>query len=113
MAKGYPSRKRVRKAFERGVKAAKTGRGFNPYKNEVLHKLFERGRNRVGGVGPMRPGATAAPVRPTPAVRPAPVRPTVSIQRPATRQPSPSSSAADPQAAAWDRAVRNSLRRRA
>src|SRR4051812_28965507 len=104
MAKGYPSRKRVRKAFERGVKAAKTGRGMNPYKNEILHKLFERGRNRVGGVGPMRPGASATPARPVP-VRPTPVRPTVSLPRPATRQPS--SAAADPQAAAWDRAVRN------
>jgi hypothetical protein len=81
MAKGYPSRRRARKAFERGVKTARTGRGRNPYANQVLKELFERGLSRGGGLpGPAR-------------------RPTASV-------------AADPQAAAWERAVRNSRRRR-
>lgn len=81
MAKGYPSRRRARKAFERGVKTARTGRGRNPYANQVLKELFERGLSRGGGLpGPAR-------------------RPTASVS-------------ADPQAAAWERAVRNARRRR-
>ena len=43
MAKGYPSRQRARKAYWRGVKTAKTGRGMNPYQHPILHALFERG----------------------------------------------------------------------
>ena len=90
MSKGYPSRKRTRKAFERGVKTAKTGRGINPYANPVLKDLFERGRARTPGFGPTGPGMGK---RPNP--------------------PSASASASDPSAAAWDRAVRASQRRRA
>lgn len=102
MAKGYPSRKRVRKAFERGIKAARTGRGMNPYKNDVLKKLFERGRNRVGGLAPMRPAAVASASG---------LGSSRSASAGASRQ-APLRQPADPQAAAWDRAVRNSLRRR-
>ena len=58
MAKGYPSRSRARKAYMRGVKAAKTGRGLNPYRNERLKVLFDRGReNTPRGV------AAPAPLR--------------------------------------------------
>jgi hypothetical protein len=107
MAKGYPSRKRVRKAFERGIKAARTGRGMNPYKNEVLKNLFERGRNRVGGLTPMRPGAATVGGSSLGSTRSASRSGASGASRQAPlRQP------ADPQAAAWDRAVRNSLRRR-
>jgi hypothetical protein len=62
MAKGYPSRSRARKAYLRGVKAAKTGRGINPYRNARLKDLFDRGRNntpRTGGTGPMRSSGNA------------------------------------------------------
>ena len=110
MAKGYPSRKRVRKAFERGIKAARTGRGMNPYKNEVLKKLFERGRNRVGGLAPMRPGTATAGGSGLGSTRSA-SRSASSGASGASRQ-APLRQPADPQAAAWDRAVRNSLRRR-
>ncbi|MDB5323638.1 MAG: hypothetical protein JWN40_5269 [Phycisphaerales bacterium] len=82
MAKGYPSRKRTRKAFERGVKTAKTGKGFNPYRNTVLKELFERGRGRISGLGAAGPRASAAAAPP------------------------------DPSEAAWNRAVRASQRRR-
>jgi hypothetical protein len=42
----------------RGVKAAKTGRGLNPYRNERLKVLFDRGReNTPRGV------AAPAPLR--------------------------------------------------
>ena len=88
MAKGYPSRKRTRKAFERGVKTAKTGKGFNPYRNAVLKELFERGRGRGAGLGGSTPRGSAA------------------------SSASPSSRAADPSEAAWNRAVRASQRRR-
>ena len=47
MAKGYPSRSRARKAYMRGVKAAKTGRGLNPYRNARLKVLFDRGRDNT------------------------------------------------------------------
>jgi hypothetical protein len=61
MAKGYPSRKRARKAFERGVKTSRTGRGRNPYANDVLKELFDRGLSRGGSLGmTVRPGATVA-----------------------------------------------------
>ena len=55
MARGYPSRKRARKAYWRGVKTARTGRGINPYRNAVLKELFERGRANPGGGGGLRP----------------------------------------------------------
>lgn len=90
MAKGYPSRKRTRKAFERGVKTARTGKGFNPYRNPVLKELFERGRGRAGGLGGAG-GGRAVP-RGSSAPMPAP--------------------AADPTEAAWQRAVRASQQRR-
>ena len=67
MAKGYPSRNRARKAYMRGVKAAKTGRGLNPYRNARLKVLFDRGRDntpRTAGPGPLRspsPGDTGRP----------------------------------------------------
>ena len=99
MAKGYPSRKRTRKAFERGVKTARTGKGFNPYRNPVLKELFERGRGRgglggsAGGAGRTAPRGSAAPAGPTAAGPTAP--------RPA-----------DASDAAWHRAVRASQRRR-
>jgi hypothetical protein len=52
----------------RGVKAAKTGRGLNPYRNERLKVLFDRGRNntpRTAGPGPLRPTDSGdAPLRP-------------------------------------------------
>src|SRR5258705_13661582 len=51
MARGYPSRKRAQKAYWRGVKTARTGRGINPYRNSVLKELFERGRANPGGGG--------------------------------------------------------------
>lgn len=91
MAKGYPSRKRTRKAFERGVKTAKTGKGFNPYRNPVLKELFERGRGRAGGLG----GAGSGNVAPRRSAAPA----------------APKASA-DPSDAAWHRAVRASQQRR-
>jgi hypothetical protein len=70
MAKGYPSRKRARKAYWRGVKTARTGRGINPYRNSVLKELFERGRANPGGSAGLRPKSDAqasplaAPPRP-------------------------------------------------
>ena len=70
MAKGYPSRKRVRKAYWRGVKTAKTGRGFNPYRNPVLKALYDRGFKNPGGASGVRPlsmqesPAARAPARP-------------------------------------------------
>jgi hypothetical protein len=91
MAKGYPSRKRTRKAFERGVKTARTGKGFNPYRNPVLKELFERGRGRAGGLGGAG-GGRAVPRGSSSAPMPAP--------------------AADPKEAAWNRAVRASQQRR-
>ena len=100
MSKGYPSCKRTRKAFERGVKAAKTGRGMNPYANTVLKDLFERGRARTPGFGATAPNVARRPSSPG-----------QSPQSP--RSNPPSSSASDPSAAAWERAVRNSQRRRA
>ncbi len=96
MAKGYPSRKRTRKAFERGVKTAKTGKGFNPYRHPVLKELFERGRGRGGGaagLGGAIPRGSAAAASGTPA-------------------PRAKAAAADPSEAAWNRAVRASQRRR-
>jgi hypothetical protein len=74
MAQGYPSRKRARKAYWRGVKTARTGRGINPYRNAVLKALFERGRANPGGGAGLRPkgeldtlGApSASPPRPAP-----------------------------------------------
>jgi hypothetical protein len=75
MARGYPSRKRVRKAFERGVKTARTGRGFNPYKNPVLKALYERGKNRTPRLADA-PGPAIAPrPRPTAQARPSGNRP--------------------------------------
>jgi hypothetical protein len=97
MAKGYPSRKRTRKAFERGVKMAKTGKGFNPYRNPVLKELFERGRGRGAGLGGPAPrGNAAAPA--------AAATPRATPPRAATP--------VDPTDAAWHRAVRASQRRR-
>jgi alkylated DNA nucleotide flippase Atl1 len=95
MAKGYPSRKRTRKAFERGVKTAKTGKGFNPYRNPVLKELFERGRGR-GGLGGSAGGSGG---KATPRGNVTPGGPTAA--RPA-----------DASDAAWHRAVRASQRRR-
>jgi hypothetical protein len=95
MAKGYPSRKRTRKAFERGVKTAKTGKGFNPYRHPILKELFERGRGRGGsaaGLGGAMPRGSAAAAAGTTTPR-APTPP-------------------DPSEAAWNRAVRASQRRR-
>lgn len=65
MSQGYPSRKRVRKAFERGVKTARTRRGFNPYKNAILKDLYERGKNRAPNLsdGAQRTGEAAQPLR--------------------------------------------------
>src|SRR3954469_17818677 len=78
MAKGYPSRGRARKAYMRGVKAAKTGRGLNPYRNERLKVLFDRGReNTPRGV------AAPAPLRTTPGDLGRP-RPSSSDARPRT-----------------------------
>ena len=59
MAKGYPSRSRARKAYMRGVKAAKTGRGMNPYRHPRLKALFDRGRDNTPRA------ATPAPLRPS------------------------------------------------
>jgi hypothetical protein len=47
MAKGYPGRKRARKAYWTGVKSARSTRPFNPYKHPRLKELFERGRTRA------------------------------------------------------------------
>ena len=72
MSKGYPSRKRVRKAFERGVKTARTGRGFNPYKNPILKDLYERGKSRTpriadaGGLGLPQPNRAGRNLRQNP-----------------------------------------------
>ncbi|HYE19290.1 MAG TPA: hypothetical protein VEA69_12645, partial [Tepidisphaeraceae bacterium] len=60
MAKGYPGRKRARKAFWTGVKAAKRPRPFNPYKNETLKELFELGKRKALGQDPSGP-ITATP----------------------------------------------------
>ena len=100
MAKGYPSRKRTRKAFERGVKTAKTGKGFNPYRNPVLKELFERGRGRAGGLGGA--GGGKAMPRGSAAPSPAPAQ---------TPRPTPAPMT-DPTDLAWHRAVRASQRRR-
>jgi hypothetical protein len=97
MAKGYPSRKRTRKAFERGVKTAKTGKGFNPYRNPVLKELYERGRGRAGGLG----GAAGGKVAPRASAAPMP-----------TPAQTPRSTTTDPTDAAWHRAVRAAQRRR-
>lgn len=71
MSQGYPSRKRVRKAFERGVKTARTGRGFNPYKNPILKDLYERGKDRTPKLAEGAPGtAVASRPRPTAQARP-------------------------------------------
>jgi hypothetical protein len=61
MARGYPSRKRARKAYWRGVKTARTGRGINPYRNAVLKDLFERGRANPGGSAGLRPKSESQP----------------------------------------------------
>src|SRR4051812_22419324 len=68
MSRGYPSRKRVRKAFERGVKTARTGRGFNPYKNPILKDLYERGKSRTPKLADTtgQRSALAQPPRPAP-----------------------------------------------
>lgn len=69
MAKGYPSRSRARKAYMRGVKAAKTGRGLNPYRNPRLKVLFDRGRDntpRSATPGPLRSPSTGDTGRPRP-----------------------------------------------
>jgi len=58
MAKGYPSRKRARKAYWRGVKVARTGRGRNPYLHPILKDLFERGRSQAPSRGVTVGGAT-------------------------------------------------------
>jgi hypothetical protein len=65
MAKGYPSRHRAQKAFWRGVKTAKTGRGINPYRNEYLKKLFERGKLNPAAVPPPQFAPKPKPNRPT------------------------------------------------
>jgi hypothetical protein len=48
----------------RGVKAAKTGRGLNPYRNARLKDLFDRGRNNTPRTapGPLRPTNTTGDV---------------------------------------------------
>ena len=87
MAQGYPARKRTRKAYWRGVKSAKFARAVNPYKNEILRKLFERGRTRtvpndpiVGGGRPPGAGPASNPPPPSksrstrPKDRPGPFR---------------------------------------
>jgi hypothetical protein len=104
MAKGYPSRKRTRKAFERGVKTAKTGKGFNPYRNPVLKELFERGRGRAGGLG----GAGGGRAVPRGSAAPSPAQ---TQTQPQTPRPTPAPTT-DPTDAAWHRAVRASQRRR-
>lgn len=71
MAKGYPSRKRARKAYWRGVKTARTGRGINPYRNPVLKELFERGRANPGGGAGIRPKAESDALRAPSTARPA------------------------------------------
>jgi hypothetical protein len=87
MAKGYPSRRRARKAYMRGVKAAKTGKKLNPYRNARLKVLFDRGRNntpRQGG--PVRPGSsTTLGQRPNP-LRDAGWPPTSSSSSPGRRR---------------------------
>jgi hypothetical protein len=46
----------------RGVKAAKTGRGLNPYRNERLKVLFDRGReNTPRGVAAPAPLRASGP----------------------------------------------------
>jgi hypothetical protein len=57
MAKGYPSRKRARKAYWRGVKVARTGRGRNPYLHPILKDLFERGKSKAPSRGVPQGGA--------------------------------------------------------
>jgi hypothetical protein len=77
MSQGYPARKRTRKAYWRGVKSAKFARTVNPYKNEVLRELFERGRTRVVPIDPLGarppgpgPQASRAPQPPPRSTRP-------------------------------------------
>jgi len=53
----------------RGVKAAKTGRGLNPYRNARLKVLFDRGRDntpRTAGPAPLRSSSTGDTGRPRP-----------------------------------------------
>ena len=67
MAKGYPGRKRARKAYWLGVTAGRRGRpSFNPYKNPRLRVLFERGKERAlgGTAGTPPPGYGPPPERP-------------------------------------------------
>src|SRR5262245_5793007 len=66
IAKGYPSRYRARQAFWRGVKAARTGRGMNPYKHPVLKELFERGRITTPTIPPPPGVYPASPKRRAP-----------------------------------------------
>lgn len=72
MSKGYPSRRRARKAFERGVRVGfARGVNRNPYRNGKLAELWERGRQM--GLQGRRPkprrevkakAPAAAPARP-------------------------------------------------
>jgi hypothetical protein len=92
MAKGYPSRKRARKAYWRGVKTARTGRGINPYRNAVLKELFERGKANPGGGGPrgLRPKSEVdAPAPPRPISRPTTQRDSLTRGRRDPRDPMP------------------------
>lgn len=47
MAKGYPGRKRARKAFWRGVKSTRFRVPRNPYANPRLRELFDLGRTQA------------------------------------------------------------------
>lgn len=71
MAKGYPGRKRARKAYWMGIKSIRSRRGFNPYTNPRLRDLFERGRKNAAAAqpGPLGPGAARDPLGPPPPSR--------------------------------------------
>lgn len=66
--KCYPSRTRVRKAFERGVKDGyQHNSRHNPYRNGRLHELYNRGYGMgKEGKRPRLPRGRFSPSRPTP-----------------------------------------------
>lgn len=68
MSKGYPSKIRARKAFERGVAVGfKRVNCNNPYRNGRLAALFARGRQMGLQGRPPRP--RKIPRKPVPATR--------------------------------------------
>jgi hypothetical protein len=80
MSKGYPSLGRARKAYWRGVMAARREGARNPYRNERLTDLWARGVA----------AAKADPAIAIPAEhRPRPAKPSTASRPLPTRRPAP------------------------